>query len=278
MSLVACDCDFRPTLAQYQAFKTQGGKYSIRYLDRANYHTSKVVSIAEAADIKEAGLQLVLVYELDGFVASPGTPAMGVADAQFCNEWIPTLGAPSGAAVYYAIDTDYGPVALPAAVKARCEAFYSTLDKRWTPGAYAGGWVLEQLVNFALIKKRWLTGSMGYYRSEQVLAAKECEIAQGLPFYSPIFGGNQIDPDTVFSDDIGAFTPNVVAPPAPPTIAEIQTWLNTAGASPPLVVDGIAGNATVRAIKAFQAAHSLTADGIVGPLTQAALQSSGAVA
>ena len=53
--------------------------------------------------------------------------------------------------------------------------------------------------------------------------------------------------------------------------ADMQTRLNKAGASPALVVDGVAGNATRLALRAFQAAHSLAIDGLIGPATWAAL-------
>lgn len=60
-------------------------------------------------------------------------------------------------------------------------------------------------------------------------------------------------------------------------IAAIQNRLNAAGASPPLVVDGISGPKTTAAIKAFQSSHGITPDGIAGPITQTALGMGGAV-
>jgi peptidoglycan hydrolase-like protein with peptidoglycan-binding domain len=41
---------------------------------------------------------------------------------------------------------------------------------------------------------------------------------------------------------------------------------------PPLVADGKLGPKSQQAIKAFQSAHGLTADGIAGPLTQGQLR------
>jgi peptidoglycan hydrolase-like protein with peptidoglycan-binding domain len=58
-------------------------------------------------------------------------------------------------------------------------------------------------------------------------------------------------------------------------IAAIQARLNTLGANPPLTVDGISGPKTVEAIKSFQSSHGITPDGIVGPITLAALGMSG---
>ena len=56
------------------------------------------------------------------------------------------------------------------------------------------------------------------------------------------------------------------------TTADIQQRLNAAGYSVG-TVDGILGARTEAAIRAFQAANGLVADGIVGPATQAALWS-----
>ena len=52
-------------------------------------------------------------------------------------------------------------------------------------------------------------------------------------------------------------------------VKTLQTRLNAWGAT--LVVDGDFGPATLAAVKAFQTAHHLSVDGIVGPLTWAAL-------
>ena len=56
------------------------------------------------------------------------------------------------------------------------------------------------------------------------------------------------------------------------TIARIQEALNKLGASPQLEVDGVIGNATVRAIRLFQIGHNLEADGICGIKTTAAIE------
>lgn len=67
-------------------------------------------------------------------------------------------------------------------------------------------------------------------------------------------------------------------PPAPlPATTDVrdgawlQTSLNTLGAEPPLLVDGIVGPGTRNAVRAFQMAQSLAVDGLVGPATLAAI-------
>ncbi len=58
-----------------------------------------------------------------------------------------------------------------------------------------------------------------------------------------------------------------------PDVADAQQLLNQHGATPPLVVDGIFGPKTRQATIAFQKAHGLAPDGIIGPLTWGALES-----
>lgn len=55
------------------------------------------------------------------------------------------------------------------------------------------------------------------------------------------------------------------------SVADLQWRLNKAGASPSLAVDGHAGGLTRMALMRFQRTHNLTPDGLIGPLTWAAL-------
>ena len=54
--------------------------------------------------------------------------------------------------------------------------------------------------------------------------------------------------------------------------AWVQKALNTLGQNPPLLVDGSYGRMTRAAVRTFQAAHNLEADGLAGPLTLAAMR------
>jgi peptidoglycan hydrolase-like protein with peptidoglycan-binding domain len=54
-------------------------------------------------------------------------------------------------------------------------------------------------------------------------------------------------------------------------VVSIQKALNKLGAKPALDEDGVFGNDTQKAVKAFQTKKKLQVDGIVGPATFAAL-------
>jgi len=79
------------------------------------------------------------------------------------------------------------------------------------------------------------------------------------------------------------FFGSVVVPPVNPfpvlqsgsngvQVKTLQDRLNVWGAKPPLVVDGVFGAGTDKAVRQFQEMRALTADGVVGPLTWAALR------
>ena len=55
-------------------------------------------------------------------------------------------------------------------------------------------------------------------------------------------------------------------------VRKLQAALNDLGADPKLVVDGRDGPATRQAVKNFQVAAGLTADGVAGPVTKAAIE------
>jgi peptidoglycan hydrolase-like protein with peptidoglycan-binding domain len=54
-------------------------------------------------------------------------------------------------------------------------------------------------------------------------------------------------------------------------VIALQTALNKAGAKPQISVDGVFGNDTVKALKAFQQKNKLSVDGVAGPKTFSAL-------
>lgn len=63
-----------------------------------------------------------------------------------------------------------------------------------------------------------------------------------------------------------------------PSAAQVQHALNAAGANPPLAEDGSFGPLSTGAVRAFQSAHGLSVDGVVGPQTLTALGFPGATA
>ncbi len=80
-------------------------------------------------------------------------------------------------------------------------------------------------------------------------------------FFTPVVPVNVNTTLTIGDKDSGSTGP----------VHTLQTRLNAWHAHPELTIDGDFGQNTLVAVRAFQAAHSLSVDGIVGPSTWAAL-------
>ena len=70
---------------------------------------------------------------------------------------------------------------------------------------------------------------------------------------------------------VAATTSTPVAAVTVNTSKDVQHALNLLGASPALTEDGVVGPMSTAAIKAFQISHGLTSDGVAGPKTKTAL-------
>ena len=77
--------------------------------------------------------------------------------------------------------------------------------------------------------------------------------------------------DTGTGESLGPLHPVLRWGKRGPDVLELQTKLNQAGLEPALVLDGIFGALTAKAVVAFQQANGLGVDGIAGPNTWAAL-------
>ncbi|MGY4222696.1 lysozyme family protein [Bradyrhizobium sp. USDA 4503] len=117
--------------------------------------------------------------------------------------------------------------------------------------------------------------SRGKYVADGVFDPEEVDVQLGCA--GLLMAMMQLDPSIKFD---GA--PAIANPPLPATgnVQDgvwLQSSLNTLGANPPLVVDGIVGPATRNAVRAFQMTKSLVVDGLVGPATSAAIEAALAV-
>jgi len=103
-------------------------------------------------------------------------------------------------------------------------------------------------------------------RLDASLALADALPAPSTPPAGAAGAGRQVPPPASVPIGVGGG-------PAGDNAAEwLQAALNHLGADPQLVVDGCYGRHTRRAVRAFQAAHGLAPDGLVGPLTLSALR------
>jgi hypothetical protein len=82
-----------------------GSRFACRYLSRSG---ATVPSHQEVADLKAAGVELVMVYEENAHDATRGR-VRGREDAQFALAQAQSLGMPPGRPIYFAVDFDASP-------------------------------------------------------------------------------------------------------------------------------------------------------------------------
>jgi hypothetical protein len=210
----------RDTRGHYDRLKAAGYDTYIRYIAAPPARQDKCVSDAEARAIAAVGLQLALVYEVNG---RPRGADVGHRDGVYAKKRAQQLGAPAGTIIWYTADEDttdaiFGPTR---------DAFVAFRDAiaPYRCGGYASGWMLDKLFSAGVIVARWLTDSTGFRGSKASAAAGRYELKQALP--TPV-AGLDTDPDAEHLDvtgkgpDIGAFVPFGAAagaaamPPAPP--------------------------------------------------------------
>lgn len=193
--------------SKVKALKAAGIKTVIRYLTTTK-SSSKLVKPAEARAMADAGLHLGLVFEIyggvDNFKHGDINAVTGTAHAKFVNEWLPTIGAPKNAVVYFAIDTDvnqtqYNKYVLP---------YFKAIDKvcNYPQGIYGCGYVCENILAQKLAVKSWLSNASGWNGSRAYKASNEWSLLQ---FLETRLLGLDVDPNIAnpVNSNIGDFIP-----------------------------------------------------------------------
>ena len=178
--------------------------------------TSKVITPQRAKAIAAAGMTLALVSEGWGdFAHGDISAAKGKTDAEHALATLPTLGAPDGSAVYFAVDTDasstqIAKLVLPyfAAIRAvfggnTAPNGYRTASK-FRVGVYASGAVCNSALVADLVDLTWLAAPTGWLGSKEFLLGKKWVLHQGLPTK---IAGVDCDPNTSNGSDWGQFVP-----------------------------------------------------------------------
>lgn len=281
------------------ALKAAGVRTIIRYDNRLNPGGEKQVKPAEARAIAAAGLRLGIVYEGAGDQSGQFSDGIGHLDAAYARDQAAKRGQPDGSAEFFAVDFDANPLQVRTNVISYFQgvrrAFAEDTGKpNLRVGVYGSGLSCRSVVEAGLAELVWISCSMGWSESRVLFASGKWNLRQHVP---QIIAGIDTDPNDINPDrpDIGDFVPfggAVAAPEAPiaapppapavatpdapvsPTVGNHISWvqaalnaLDKAG----LAVDGDDGPATQAAVKAFQAAHGLPQDGVVGLHTEAAI-------
>jgi hypothetical protein len=225
--IVDTPVDVTPHLA---ALRSAGVGSVIRYLTTST-SSAKLVRPAEARAIAAAGMQLGLVFEVyggvDNFRHGDITAASGAAHADFAVRYAPTVGAPPGCGIYFAIDTDASPDELERFVVPYFRAVHQAIAGPYRVGVYCSGLVAERLRQLQLVDLVWITCSSGFRGSRDYVAAGKQDLWQSK--CDTTLAGIDVDLDVANRADWGQFVPFATAAilpgPVPlPTAAWPTAW------------------------------------------------------
>jgi Domain of unknown function (DUF1906) len=199
------------TIPHLAALKASGVSTIIRYLSPINPHGEKCVKAPEAKAIAAAGLRLGLVCEGWGDFAHGGISAgAGERDGAWCVDYAATLGAPAGAAIFYAVDTD----ASAAQIKRLVLPYFQSIRAKhqaaaiqYRIGVYGSGNLLTAVLGAGLADLDWLSCSLGWGGSRAYLANIKPALAQHTP---KTLCGIDCDPDDA-EGEFGEFVPSLVS-------------------------------------------------------------------
>jgi len=241
------------TTAKLTQLKNRGVTAIIRYDHRAA-NSFKQIHPAEARAIAAAGMQLGIVYEGPGSTPSYFTKAHGVADASYSLEQAPLRGQPKGSAVYFAVDFDPTLTQIRNGIVPYFEGVEQVFaGEGYRVGAYCSGLCAFHLKAIWPDILIWLTCSLGFAGTRAALTTKDFDLFQGT--FNPLahgcdktLAGLSVDFDSpkTADHDWGAFIPWTT-----PVPLHNVAWL--------------------QGVLADQAGYKGALDGIVGPLTIAAM-------
>jgi hypothetical protein len=151
---------------------------AIRYLT-TNTDSFKLIKPPEARVLAAAGIRLGLVYETGGGAPgqAPLTAAQGQIDGAFAAQYAPTVGAPTGACIYFAADNDFSAVQIQSEILPYFAAVAKAMaGSGFVVGVYGSGNVCQAVCAAGSASLAWLSGSLGWGGSRAYLAAKPKEL------------------------------------------------------------------------------------------------------
>lgn len=184
-----------------QTLKQDGLKAAIVYISPINMQGEKTAKAPAIGAILSAGVDVGFTCEgwggSDNFTHRDINATCGTRDGAACGRWLQALGAPTGTAVYPAVDNDANAVHIQQLCVPYFTAFRHALPLGYKMGAYGCGALLEALDSEHLIDFRWLSNAMGWTGSRAYRDSGKWDILQGLQ--SKLLGidvdPNQLNPN-----------------------------------------------------------------------------------
>lgn len=277
------------------AIKAAGYSGVMRYLAPDNPLThGKILFAPERDSLLAAGLTIGLVWEYTAGRAAAGFDA-GVADAKAAEAQASALGFPTAIPIFYAVDFGTtASVVLPYFQGAASVATYPV-------GVYGSLQVTEGVLNAGSATVAWQCCAWSglavssraslYQRLHPTVASPVAGTDEDIllhPF--PMWGGHPSTPVVVVHPPVASPIPPVFLKTAPAPLPDLKLGMRGAAvrslqaglnavfpAYSHLQTDGVFGPATYSVLTEFQRRAGLTADGVVGPNTRAALKRVGIV-
>ena len=186
----------------------------IRYLT-TNTRSFKLIRAQEAKDLGTYGIRVGLVFETGG--GAPGqlplNAQMGLQDGSFAAQYAPTVGAPKGAAVYFAADNDFSASQIQNSILPYFNAVCAAMkDSGLSVGVYGSGAVCEAVIGKTGTDLAWLSGSMGWTDSKAYLASKPAALRLVQDKMDTRIANMDCDTDYELGD-FGDFLPFAAASP-----------------------------------------------------------------
>jgi glycoside hydrolase-like protein len=202
------------TTLHLPALKAAGITTVIRYLSPINPHGEKCIKPAEAHAIAAAGVRLALVCEGWGdFAHGAISGGAGERDGEWCVKYAASVGAPAGACIYFAVDTDASAAQIRKLVLpyfASITTAFAGAELNYRHGVYGSGNVCDAVLAASLAGLSWLSCSMGWGGSRSYLAANAWALRQHVP---ATLCGIDCDADDA-NGEFGDFVPFAAPEPA----------------------------------------------------------------
>ena len=151
MTYQGIDTAARLTAAQCRILRSEGVSFAARYLVPETMW--KALTAREAADIRGAGLALMLCWEIGGEDLKQGAPK-GAEHGRTARQLAEALGVPGGVTIYFACDYD-PPKGDYAAIEQYILAAQTALGGKYVAGLYGPLAIVDFLADRGTCKRFW---------------------------------------------------------------------------------------------------------------------------
>lgn len=242
MTYEGIDTAARLTAAQARILRENGISFVGRYLVPETLW--KALTKQEAADIRAAGLALMLCWELGGEDLKQGA-AKGAEHGARARQLAEGLGVPAGTIIYFAVDYNAQPADYPL-IEQYMLAAQTAMGNKYVAGLYGHEKIVEYLAQRGTVKRFWQCVAWSNMFSEYATVrqyawqgderakalAEKVGVAVDLDATETLVG--MWLPGNSYADDDGTIIEPQPSQPVQPWYSEAMQWAKENG----LINDG----------------------------------------